>query len=99
MNYKDTFAAHVRLCLLRLLDEAPGREANSSILHDAVLAYGLKCSRDFCGAQLAWLAEQELVDLDLLTESLAVVRLTARGADVAAGRAAVPGVKRPSPEA
>ncbi|MDI3260080.1 MAG: ArsR family transcriptional regulator [Sinobacteraceae bacterium] len=97
MPYRETFAAHVRLCLLRLLDEAPGREANSVILHDAVLAYGLKCSRDSCAAQIAWLAEQELVTTRDIA-GVVIVTLTARGQDAAHGRAIVPGVRRPGPE-
>ncbi|EDQ2494188.1 ArsR family transcriptional regulator, partial [Salmonella enterica subsp. enterica] len=44
--------------------------------------------------ELRWLEEQSLVRTETL-ESVLVVWLTERGADVAAGRTIVPGVKRP----
>ncbi len=46
--------------------------------------------------QLAWLAEQGLVENDDMG-GLVVATLTQRGADVAQGRVTVPGVKRPTP--
>jgi hypothetical protein len=98
MSYRDALAEHIRLCLLRLLEEAPEYEANNSILHDGISHYGLRATRDMVNTELAWLAEQGLLKLDKVTPSLSIARLTHRGMDVASGRAACPGVKRRGPE-
>lgn len=90
------FTAHLRLSLLRTLAGAPGYRANSSILHSVTSEFGLVASRDQIKTELAWLAEQGLVDnQDLM--GLTVATLTERGLDVAEGRAMAPGVQRPSP--
>ena len=99
MNYNAHFARHVRLAILRLLHEAPGYALNSSILTDAVGALGLAATRDQVRSEIAWLAEQRLVTSDELPGGLMVATLTERGADVADGRAHVPGVQRPMPKA
>lgn len=97
MSYAAHFAEHLRLALLRVLHEAPGYAANGSILQDAAEMLGLRASRDLVEAQLAWLDEQGLVSLERLPAGVSVATLTARGADVATGRAIVPGVVRPGP--
>jgi hypothetical protein len=51
-------------------------------------------SRDQVAADLHWLAEQGLLTAED-HEAVLVVTLSERGADVAAGRAIVPGVRRP----
>jgi hypothetical protein len=88
--------AHLRLTLLRLLAEAPGYRANSSLLTSAADATaGFAVSRDQVRTELAWLAEQGLAELDGHIPGLSVATLTERGQDVATGRASVPGVQRP----
>lgn len=85
-----------RLVILRLLCETPGHSSNSSIITDALEPFGHSISRDAVETDLAWLAEQGLVE----NEQIATVTrcaLTARGYDVAKGKATVPGVKRPRP--
>lgn len=86
---------HLRLAILRLLDDASGYSANDSVLSDALRGIGFAASRDQVKAELAWLAEQDLVTCEQLTR-LQVATLTGRGQDVATGAATVPGVKRPS---
>lgn len=98
MTYRDTFAEHVRLCILRLLSEAAEYEANNSIIADAVCEFGLNASRDFVNTQLTWLEEQGLITLRRVTPAIAVAQLKKRGLDVAGGRAGVPGVKKRGPE-
>jgi hypothetical protein len=98
MSYRKTLAEHIRICLLRLLEEAPENEANNSILSDGVALYGLKVSRDIVNTELAWLDEQGLIKLDHVTQTISVARLTSRGLDVARGRAVVPGVRKRGPE-
>lgn len=96
MNYREHFAKHVRIAILRFLDSAPGCRANSSILHSVVDELGLTSSRDQIKSEISWLAEQGLVSfIDM--DGLFVATLTERGADVAGGRTVVPGVQRPTP--
>lgn len=85
-----------RLMILRLLAEDPGYQANVYVLRPALEAVGHTVSHDRLEADLAWLAEQGLVTVGEAAH-VTVGRLTARGADVASGRATVPGVKRPEP--
>lgn len=96
-TYQETLTQHLRLCLLRLLLEAPSNEANNSILTDSVGLYGLAVSRDQVNTALAWLAEQQLIQLETVSSTITVARLRNRGVDVAEGKATVPGVKRRLP--
>lgn len=99
MSYSDFHFQHVRLTILRLLQDTPTYAVNDSVLTDAVNAMGLSCSRDQLGTNLTWLEEQRLVILLHPAPGLIVAQLTDRGADVAKGRAIVQGVQRPSPGA
>lgn len=96
-----SFAEHLardrRLVILRLLAEAPGYAANESILHAVLEHFGHHVSRDQVRGDLSWLAEQDLVTVETVAGDIMVVRITARGMDIAAGRAAHPGVKKPGP--
>lgn len=96
MSFKNLLTEDRRLVLLRFLDEAPGRELNTSVLHTALDAYGHAVSRDQVETDAAWLAEQGLITLEVVGP-VRVAALTGRGADVVACRAVVPGVKRPGP--
>ncbi|MGQ0700393.1 MAG: VpaChn25_0724 family phage protein [Panacagrimonas sp.] len=96
MSFREAEQADRRLVILRLLELAPGYECNSSVLQMALEQYGHNVSRDLLHTDLSWLAEQGLLTArDIST--LKVCELTARGADVARGKASVPGVKKPSP--
>lgn len=86
-----------RLVMLRLLAEDPGYRLNVYVLRPALDAMGHTVSHDKVATDLAWLAEQGLVTVEQAS-NVTVGKLTARGADVAAGRAVVPGIKRPQPE-
>lgn len=96
MSYEQFLAEDRRLAVLRLLAEADGYDLNESILSDLLGRLGHQVSRDRLRTELAWLAEQGLVELEEYV-GVKVARLTLRGADVAVGRTRVPGVKRPSP--
>lgn len=87
---------HVRLSILRLLGDLPGYCTNDSVLHQAVNAMGLICTRDQMRGHLSWLGEQRLVST-VDAGHLTVATLTERGADVGAGRSVIDGVQRPSP--
>ena len=100
MMTKRTFAQlqteNRRCAFLRFLNEDPDYSVNTSILQTALAHIGHGVSRDTVNGDAAWLEEQGLVCREDL-EGIIVVKLTQRGADVAAGRAVVPGVKRPGP--
>lgn len=96
MNFADLLTEDRRLSLLRLLAEAPGTSANTFVLASGLRAVGHSCSGDLVESDVAWLAEQSLVIIEDLGK-VRVAHLTQRGEDVSAGRAVVPGVKRPVP--
>lgn len=96
-DYATHMRAHLRLTLLRLLaDDDGGYSANESVLAQAANRFGFNAARDAVRTELAWLGEQGLVALEDVS-GLLVATITRRGLDVAAGRAAVPGVERPGP--
>lgn len=97
MSFLNHVHQDLRLVILRLLAEDSDYEANSSVLQMAVAEFGHNASRDAVHTQLAWLAEQGLLTVTSI-KTVQIAKLTARGLDVAQGRATVPGVKRPSPE-
>ena len=95
MTQFATFLAEDRrLVVLRVLAELPAYRTNSFLLQTLLAKWGHEPSADQVKGDLAWLQEQALVSVDVV-ESVHIATLTTRGADVAAGRAIVPGVKRP----
>lgn len=97
MSFQKTLTEDRRLSLLLMLAETPGYRANAFLLRDAVAqVYGHEASIDQIKTDVAWLAEQGLVS-QTITGEVVMAALTSRGADAAAGRATVPGVKRPMP--
>lgn len=94
MSFANFLREDQRLVILRILNELPGYTSNSSVIYEALTRYGHNPSRDQVKVELRWLEEQGLVTVDDI-QTVLVVRLAERGADVAAGRAIVPGVKRP----
>jgi hypothetical protein len=94
----EAWRQHLRIGILRVLASAPAYSANESLLTDALHELGFGATRDQVRTELAWLAEQSLVTLEDLG-GLKIATITQRGIDVTEGRAAVPGVKKPSPRA
>jgi hypothetical protein len=91
------FTEDRRLSILLVLSDSPSYSANAFLLQTAVGSiYGHNVSLDVLRTDLAWLQEQGLVHTST-TADVVVATLTARGVDVAAGRAVQPGVKRPMP--
>lgn len=100
MALADILAADRRLCILRFLSDDRDYSLNESLIQDALTLVGHAMSRDSVRVELAWLKEQGLVGTRtemLGSKPLLIATLTERGADAAAGRAEVPGVKRPAP--
>lgn len=93
MSYKDEVERARRLAMLQALYFADGYCLHRQLLRTRVEAAGYVTSGDKLAAEIAWLAEIGLVE----PLELDAVRLTGRGADVALGRAQVPGVRRPYP--
>jgi len=98
MDYKNLVAEDQRLAVLRLLAEDPHYSHNDSVLQTALGAIGHAISRDAVRSLLAWLAEQDLIAVEVVGESIHVATLTTRGLDVAQGNTVAPGIKRPSPK-
>lgn len=96
-DFAPVHDGHVRLAILRLLDEQPGYCANDSVLYDAVNAVGLAVTRGQVRGHVEWLQEQRLVTYQSAGSGLLVVTLAERGAEVAKGRSVIAGVQRPSP--
>lgn len=95
-NFADYLRQDQRLVMLRILSELPQYRANSSVITSLLGEFGHHPSRDQVKGELTWLGEQGLVKVEDIG-SVLVVTLTERGADVAAGRASVPGVSKPRP--
>ncbi len=97
-DYLQHIAEHRRLAILQTLSGAPGYSANEQLLRELVDSYGLRATLDQVRGDLTWLSEQGAVKLTELG-GLMIAELTERGADLAAGRASQPGVRRPGPGA
>lgn len=95
-TYQDLMTEDRRLVMLRLLAEAEGYTVNEYVLTAALPGLGHAASADRIRTDLGWLEEQGLVGIEA-PAGVRLARLTPRGADVAAGRARVEGVKRPMP--
>jgi len=98
MSYAALLAADRRLVILRILADSAGFCCNEHLLISLLEALGHVVSHDALRSELAWLEEQLLVSSQEVG-GVSIARLTQRGADVACGRARVPGVKRPEPGA
>ncbi|WP_336142433.1 VpaChn25_0724 family phage protein [Acinetobacter sp. 102] len=96
MSFADHLKEDMRLVVLRSLSELPTYRSNSSVLHAFVTRYGHSFSRDQLRTELHWLAEQGLLVIEENLDTVLVVKLTERGADVAKGFVVTHGVKRPS---
>ena len=97
-SFSELLTEDMRLVILRCLNEDRCYSLNDSMLHSMLNVLGHHCSRDKVRTELAWLADQGLVTVSVVV-NVQVATLTERGADVAVGRATVPGVKRPRPGA
>lgn len=97
MNTRELITSNRRLAILRFLSGEPDYSMNTSVLQTALRHIGHGVSRDVVEADAAWLDEQGLATVERLDIPVTVLRLTTRGADVASGVAAHPGVDRPLP--
>lgn len=91
----DVWREHLRLTILRLLKEAPGRQLNDSLITTTAHRLGIKATRDQVRTELHWLESQGAVRQEAIGE-LVVVSLTERGVEVATGLSRIHGVAEPS---
>jgi len=91
---EQTFTEDRRLVILRILLESDGYRANEFILQSMLERFGHTISADLVRTELAWLAEQGLIAVDVVAD-VRIGQLLGRGEDAARGRVEVPGVKRP----
>ena len=99
MSYQDFQTEGRRLGILRILHRRNQFTSNEYSLNDELGGnYGHHVSKDVLHTDLAWLEEQGLVICQQPRAGW-IATLASRGADVAEGRARVPGVARPLPGA
>ncbi len=91
---QDLMRENLRLAMLRIAAEVPQGFVNECVLLRGVEALGHIISRDHLLTEIAWLEEQSLIETSSV-QRLLLVKIKRRGADVASGRATVPGVERP----
>jgi Fe2+ or Zn2+ uptake regulation protein len=96
-----TFDQHLtedrRLVTLRVLAHSSGYQVNEYTLEAVLDDSGHSVSNAQVRTDLAWLAEQQLIDTRMVG-GVTIATLTRRGLDVAQGKAEQPGVKRPQPD-
>lgn len=93
--YLETVRKHRRLAILRHLEACSDYTSNASILTDVLDGVGVTSSRDQVVTELAWLRENGFVSFDDAGDFV-VVEATARGVELARGRATHPEIQRPS---
>ena len=98
MSFSEYIAEDRRLAELRFLMEDNDYSLNDSVMQTALTQIGHSVSRDVILADFSFLADIGLIRLEeVFNGRVYVARLTARGEDVAKGRAVVKGIKKPRP--
>lgn len=96
-EWTEHLAEDRRLVVLRLLEEQAGYTVGESVLQVMLERFGHLIDRATLRGDLHWLSDAACVEVEIVSGRAWIVRLTARGAEVAAGRLRVVGIKRPSP--
>jgi hypothetical protein len=106
MSLKTLLDEARRLAILQLLAQDGDEAINDSVMASALAALGHGVRRDVVRADFQLLADLDLLALEELGDRMSpggapggaiLARLTDQGAEVAAGRASAPGVKRHRP--
>nr|WP_245398572.1 hypothetical protein [Oceaniglobus trochenteri] len=92
---ENLMTEHRRLAVLKHLERCSQYTSNASILIDVVRGVGVPSSEDQLRSALAWLDEQDLIEITDHGHVVIAVA-TSRGCEVARGDVTHPGVKRPS---
>lgn len=99
MNYAAFETEDRRLVLLKALANSAQYRANAYLLRRFAEQLGHTASADRIAGDMAWLSEAGLCTLEQPAPDVTVATITARGLDVAEGRAQHPGVAKPRPSA
>ncbi|MBF0273463.1 MAG: ArsR family transcriptional regulator [Magnetococcales bacterium] len=94
MDFNAMLREDRRGCILRFLEDAPGRFGSLPVLVMVLDTAGHRTSSESVAEELDWLERNRLVTLDI-PGGVVVATLTQRGAEVAQDRLRVTGVKRP----
>ena len=95
-HIRARLAVSQRLCILRMILEAPSGMLNESVIDVGLQDYLLPASRDEIREMLTWLETEGLVILGTLPNGGRGVGLTDRGSKVGQGLLQHPGVQRPN---
>ncbi|WP_320174933.1 ArsR family transcriptional regulator [Maridesulfovibrio sp.] len=95
MDYPERVAQHLRITILRFLQEEANYALNEDILLDLTVEYAFDRDSSRLRKELRWLEDQGLVELKDVN-GLYIATLTKRGSDVANGKKH-DGVKKPEP--
>lgn len=98
-TFDDYRREGVRLVLLRLLSEQPGRTANSSVLHLGLQYVAIIVERHEVIEELRFLQTHQLVDLEQIpgmSGQLYKAKLRSRGLDVIQGNLVIDGIQEPT---
>lgn len=95
-GYSEHYNEELRLCLLKAVDEDPGKSVNDSLLHRVVGDYGFNCTRDHLRTQLLWLQNQGSAVSLREVGTAVIAQLAQAGEDHLQRRALIVGVKPPS---
>ena len=98
MSYESTLSKHRRLTILKFLKDSPEYTSNASILVEVCNGFGVTSTRDQVAGDVAWMKENGMVTYEDRSDFI-VVTATARGVEIAEGKARHDGVQRPRPGA
>lgn len=96
MSMSTIIEREARLILLKELHQQPDGRLNSSLLREALEAFGITKSRDWVHEQLRCLAEIGAVTV-AEAGTVRIAAITTKGLDHVERRIVLDGVKRPSP--
>lgn len=95
-KYTEMINEDRRLVLLQALAQSPDYALRETVLVRLLAGERLAIGTDALRAELRWLADRGLVDIEFHDEVQAA-RITVRGIDVANGHVLVDGIARPRP--
>ncbi len=96
MSYDQAVVADQRLRMLQALMKAPEYTQPIAAIGATLERFGHAMASDRLAGEAAWLDDQGLL-MRRAVGMTSLLVITARGLDVAKGRAEVPGVARPGP--
>jgi len=96
MSLADVKQEDRRLLTLKALATGNDYSISDHVLRGLLGEFGHHLAMDVLHADLAWLQDVGLLNIEKVGQ-MAIATITQRGADVAEGRAVIPGIRRPRP--